>query len=233
MVTYTVMYLWAFSYYGFGSVPVRIRIQSGSRVLMAKKLKNYILFGSKPIFLGLHKERPNKKRSLQLSKEKIQHFKTWNFIIFSTFVGHFCPPGSGSGFWIRIRIYWPEWIRIQSETLLVTVRKQFSPWAWKACPPLRWWWCSSWGWTVPSGHFCSSAAEPPLRPPAVAADLWGWWWPGGVVPEPRLRRVSGQPVVVAPAAVVDWWPPPPCSPQQEQASSSGIWGRPSVPLSVY
>jgi len=32
----------------------------------------------------------------------------------STFVGHFCPPGSGSGFRIRIRIHWPDWIRIQS-----------------------------------------------------------------------------------------------------------------------
>ncbi len=44
-------------------------------------------------------------------------FKTWNFFIFSTFVGHFCPPGSRSGF--RIRIHWPDWIRIQSgsETL--------------------------------------------------------------------------------------------------------------------
>ncbi len=39
---------------------------------------------------------------------------------FSTFVGHLCPPGSGSGFWIRI--HWPDWIRIQSgyETLFWT-----------------------------------------------------------------------------------------------------------------
>ncbi len=27
---------------------------------------------------------------------------------------HFCPPGSGSGFRIRIRIHWSDWIRIQS-----------------------------------------------------------------------------------------------------------------------
>ncbi len=35
------------------------------------------------------------------------------------FVGNFCHPGSGSGLWIPIRIYWPDWIRIQSvsETL--------------------------------------------------------------------------------------------------------------------
>ncbi len=34
---------------------------------------------------------------------------------FSTFVGHNCPPGSGSGFRIRdrIRIHWPDWIRIR------------------------------------------------------------------------------------------------------------------------
>ncbi len=35
-------------------------------------------------------------------------------------MGHLCPPGSGSGFRIRIRIHWPDWIRIQSgsETLI-------------------------------------------------------------------------------------------------------------------
>ncbi len=32
----------------------------------------------------------------------------------STFVGHFCPPGSGSGFRFRIRIHWPDWIRIRN-----------------------------------------------------------------------------------------------------------------------
>ncbi len=41
-------------------------------------------------------------------------------------MGHFCPPWSGSGFririwiwirtWIRIRIHWPDWIRIRSES---------------------------------------------------------------------------------------------------------------------
>jgi hypothetical protein len=28
-------------------------------------------------------------------------------------VGYFCPPGTGSGIRIRIRIRWPDWIRIQ------------------------------------------------------------------------------------------------------------------------
>ncbi len=78
--------------------------------------KNYIFFWSKTaiyLSLGLHKVCPSYRRSLPLTKEAIQHFKTW---IFSTFVGHFCPPGSGfgSGFRIRIRIHWPDWIRIQS-----------------------------------------------------------------------------------------------------------------------
>ncbi len=46
--------------------------------------------------LGLHKGRPNYRRSLQLSKENIQHFKTWNFLIFFYFCGSFLPA------WIRI-----------------------------------------------------------------------------------------------------------------------------------
>jgi hypothetical protein len=51
-------------------------------VLMIKNLKNYSwekkIFGSKTtiyLSLGLHKRRPRYKRSLQLSKENIQHFK--------------------------------------------------------------------------------------------------------------------------------------------------------------
>ncbi len=47
------------------------------------------------------------RRSLQSSKENIQHFKTWNILTISNFVGNFCPPspGFGSAFpmqtWIR------------------------------------------------------------------------------------------------------------------------------------
>ncbi len=55
--------------------------------------KNQIIFGSKT------------------TKENIQHFKIWNFLIFSTFVGNFCPPGSESRFRIQIRIHWFDWIR--------------------------------------------------------------------------------------------------------------------------
>jgi hypothetical protein len=85
--------------------------------------------------LGLHKERPSYRRSLPLSKEAIQHFKTW-----TTFVGNFCLPGSGSGFRIRIRIHWPDWIRIRNAGCGVHTN-------WPCC---RWrTWCCCW-WTPAS-----------------------------------------------------------------------------------
>ncbi len=48
--------------------------------------------------------------------ENIQHFKKWNVLTFSMFVGHFCPPGSGSDCesWYGSREQRPHWIRIQS-----------------------------------------------------------------------------------------------------------------------
>jgi hypothetical protein len=59
--------------------------------LQLKKFK--IFFWSKIaiyLSLGLHKGRPSYRRSLQPSNENIQHFQTWNFLIFfSIFVGHF------------------------------------------------------------------------------------------------------------------------------------------------
>jgi hypothetical protein len=45
---------------------------------------------------GLHEGRLSYKRSLQPSKENIQHFKTLNLKTFAYFCGSFCPPGSGS-----------------------------------------------------------------------------------------------------------------------------------------
>ncbi len=94
--------------------PDPIRIQGFNdqkfKKISAEKKKTAIYLS-----LGLHKVCPGYRRSLQLTKEAIQHFKTW---IFSTFVGHLCPPGSGSGsvfkLRIRIRIQWSDWIRIQS-----------------------------------------------------------------------------------------------------------------------
>jgi hypothetical protein len=66
---------------------LRIRIQSGSRALMTKnwekiqlkKKFNFFVWSNTTIYLslGLHKERPSYRRSLQLSEEAIQHFKTW------------------------------------------------------------------------------------------------------------------------------------------------------------
>ncbi len=75
--------------------------------------KNLIFFWSKNaiyLSLGLHKVRPSYKRSLQLSKEAIQHFKTWTLKKNFYFCGPFLPS------WIRIRIHWPDWIRIQSRS---------------------------------------------------------------------------------------------------------------------
>ncbi len=78
---------------------------SESRVLMTKNWKKFtaekkwifFFFIAIYLYLGLHKGRTSYRRSLQPSEKNIQHFKTWKFFTFSIFVGHFCPPGSGSG----------------------------------------------------------------------------------------------------------------------------------------
>jgi hypothetical protein len=60
--------------------PDPIQIQGfNDQKLKKKQLKKKKIFGSKTtIYLspGLHEERPSYRRSLQLSKEAIQHFKT-------------------------------------------------------------------------------------------------------------------------------------------------------------
>jgi hypothetical protein len=64
----------------------------------------FVFLGSKiAIYLG-----PSYRRSLQLSKENIQHFKKLNLFTFSMSVGRFFPPGSGSGLRIWIRIQGPH-----------------------------------------------------------------------------------------------------------------------------
>ncbi len=87
-----------FIFYGSGSrawcwrpirIQIRIWIQYGSRALITKNWKkitaeNLILFffwSKTAIFLSLslHKVCPSYRRSLQFSKEAIQHFKTWTF----------------------------------------------------------------------------------------------------------------------------------------------------------
>jgi hypothetical protein len=103
---------------GFGSRvwrwrPIRIQSFNDQKLKKNYSWKKKKFFWSKTaiyLSLGLHKVCPGYRRSLQLTKEAIQHFKT---LIFSTFVGHFCLPGSGSVFKLRIRIQWSDWIRIQ------------------------------------------------------------------------------------------------------------------------
>ncbi len=53
------------------------------------------------------KGRPSYRRSLQPSKENIQHFKTWKFFTFFCFCGSFLPS------WIRIRIQELKLMRIR------------------------------------------------------------------------------------------------------------------------
>ncbi len=100
------MYGYGFIWYGSGSSIlglIPIRIQSGSRGFDDQKLKKIYSWKKKKfvfvyLSLGLHKGRPSYKRSLHLSKENIQHFITWNFLIFFYFSGLFLSS------WIRIRI---------------------------------------------------------------------------------------------------------------------------------
>jgi hypothetical protein len=91
--------------YSFETDPVfYAEYRSGSRVLITEKInknKNlqqkklpFLLKSKTTIYLslGLQKGRLSYGRSLQPS-ENIQHLKTFlNFIL-----GHFCPPGSGTG----------------------------------------------------------------------------------------------------------------------------------------
>ncbi len=81
--------------------PTRIRwfrIQGfGDQKFNKFTAKNFLFFWSKIVIswsLIQHKRRPSYKRSLQLSKENIQRFKTLTFFYF---FGSFCPPRSGSG----------------------------------------------------------------------------------------------------------------------------------------
>ncbi len=60
--------------------------------------KNLILKIVVYLSQGLHKGRPSYKRSLQPSKENIQHLKTWNIFTFFYFWRSSLPS------WIRIRI---------------------------------------------------------------------------------------------------------------------------------
>jgi hypothetical protein len=76
-----------------------IRIQSGSRVLMTKNWKrkyswfflNIFLIKNCNLLMSKLQEKPS-----ALKREHRAH-QEWNLLTFSTFVGHFCPPGSQQG----------------------------------------------------------------------------------------------------------------------------------------
>ncbi len=88
--------------------PNPIRIQGLNDQKLKKNFNwNFFLFWSKTaiyLSLGLHKVPvcPSYRRGLQLSKEAIQHFKTWTFTNFFLLLWVFLPS------WIRIRIPNPD-----------------------------------------------------------------------------------------------------------------------------
>ncbi len=108
----------------------------------AEKKFNFFCIKNYSLSLGLHKRRPSYKRSLQLSKENIQHFKTWNFVNLFYFCGSFLPS------WIRIPnkdpLTWlnqdPIWIRIRNPVFYkyVPLRKKSSRGKRSGCPPACW-----------------------------------------------------------------------------------------------
>ncbi len=145
---------------------------------MTKKLKkNYSrkkikkIFGSKTtiyLSLGLQKERLSYRRSLQLSKEAIQHFKTWTCRKIFYFCGSFLPS------WIRIRIPNPD---PQPWLIRSTPRRSTSSrWRWPAPPPPSptwcwrptrstcWWgcWCTVTGPRTAAARWACPSSPPPL-----------------------------------------------------------------------
>jgi hypothetical protein len=67
------------------------------KITAEKKLNFFWSKTASYLSLGLHKVCPSYRRSLQLSKEAIQHFKTWTFTNFFLLLWViFCPPGSRS-----------------------------------------------------------------------------------------------------------------------------------------
>ncbi len=129
-------------------------------------------------FLGLHKGRPSHKRTLQLSKRNIQHFKTWNFLIFFYFCGSFMPglldPDPDPEYWIRI--LGPDWIRIQygsgSGSTTQICRSARCTWrTFRRTQPTRAWRPSTWS-SAPSPTSPFPSSETP------AASRQGWKKPG-------------------------------------------------------
>ncbi len=70
-----------------GWIPIRIRVfltKNWKTFIAEKNILYFIFFWLKCNFLilVLHKRRPSYRRTLQPSKENIQHFKTWHFFLF-------------------------------------------------------------------------------------------------------------------------------------------------------
>jgi hypothetical protein len=85
--------------FGSGFIDSGSSILSGKRIWIQSFEKSCIILLSKIaiyLILGLHKGCLNYRKSLQPSKENIQHFRTRNFLTFFYFYGGFFPPRSGS-----------------------------------------------------------------------------------------------------------------------------------------
>ncbi len=113
--------------------------------------KKFNIFKIKNCNLSIFRlpERASKlQKKPQAIKREHPALQNMKFLILSIFfVGHFCPPISGSGFRIWNRIHWLDWIRIQSETLifsfLFSCRWESVLWyamAWSStCGRYLWW----------------------------------------------------------------------------------------------
>ncbi len=96
--------------------------------------KNCNLLIPKP--LSLHKGRPCYRRSLQPSKDNIQHFKEWNLLSFCYFCGYFCPPLSGSGSRDPIGYEYGSTILLESQSNLAPELLDFSAYRYIYCTTL-------------------------------------------------------------------------------------------------
>jgi len=106
MITITVLWIWTHRIRIRFRIRTRIRIQGfDDKKLKKNTAEKCKLFLSKITIYssqGLHKRRPSYRRSLQSSKENIEHFKKRNLLFFSYFYRSFLPS------WIRIRIANPD-----------------------------------------------------------------------------------------------------------------------------
>jgi hypothetical protein len=96
----------------FSWIPIRIRIQPGSRVWWPKIYKKvyFLIIKNRNLLIPRSPLRtPKLQEKPSASKENIQHFKTWNFLTFFYFSGSFFPS------WIRIRIQQLKLMRIHAD----------------------------------------------------------------------------------------------------------------------